>query len=74
MRISLITRQKIECLSIRLEDVPGLDISTAEKLEVILVGDKSKEDWRYFLTWDTPTQGSKITKVNYVAYKTVISL
>jgi len=43
MRISLITRQKIECLSIRLEDVPGLDISTAEKLEVILVGDKSKK-------------------------------
>ena len=73
MRTSLITKGKTECLSIRIRDVPGLDDSIIGKIDKMLLDDKSKgfrSDRRFFLTRDTPTQGSKLTQVRMQLYST----
>ena len=66
MRITTICSDKVNCLSIRLDEVPGLDTSLIAKVHTLLL-DKSigiRNDRRYFLASTTFTKGSKVTKVN----------
>ena len=59
---------KTDCVSIRLEEVPGFNHSLIAKVHKTL-DDKSfgiKNDRRYFLS-SIPTQGTEILKVN-IAY------
>ena len=59
---------KTDCLSIRLEEVPGLNHSLITKLHKTLDNENFgiKNDRRCFLS-SIPTQGTKLLKVN-IAY------
>ena len=67
MRTTAIASDKVNCLSIRIDEVPGLESSMAFKIHAIL-SDKSlgiRNDRRYFFG-GTSKQGNEISKVSFM--------
>ena len=64
MRTTAIGSDKVNCLSMRMDEVPGLDTSLVAKVQTML-SDKSigiRNDRRYFFA-SVSKHGSKVTKV-----------